>query len=251
MARLVLVHGAFAGAWKWSRLIEPLQAAGHAVEAIDLPGSGADQTPIEHVTLDAYVDRVIEQLEERPAPAVLVASSMGGVVVTQTAARRPELVAGLVYVAAFAPRDGQSLLALTQLPEGADDQVQANLVVEGEPPVGKMSREASRSAAYLETTDEDFEWADPQHRPQPLQPFGATVRIPAGSLDSIPRAYVLCTLDCSIPPALQRRMIDENGIEHVIEIETDHSPMVSRTQELAEAIDELLGRMGVAEEAVR
>jgi pimeloyl-ACP methyl ester carboxylesterase len=156
MARLVLVHGAFAGAWKWERLIEPLRAAGHTVEALDLPGSGTDQTPIEDVTLDAYVDRVIAELEQGPEPAVLIASS-------QTAARRPELVAGLVYVAAFAPRDGQSLLALTQLPEGADDQVQANLVVEGDPPVAKMSQEASRSAAYLETSDEDFEWASPQH----------------------------------------------------------------------------------------
>ena len=249
--RLVLVHGAFAGAWKWSRLIEPLEAAGHDVEALDLPGSGADRTPVEEVTLKAYVERVIARLEERPEPAVLIASSMGGVVCTQTAARRPDLVAGIVYVAAFAPRDGQSLLALTRLPEGADDQVQANLIVEGDPPVGKMSREASRSAAYLETSEKDFDWASPQHRPQPLEPFAAEVEIPDGVIDAIPRAYVLCTLDCSIPPALQRRMIEENGIKHVVEIETDHSPMVSRTQELAEAIDELLSRMGIAEEAVR
>jgi pimeloyl-ACP methyl ester carboxylesterase len=240
MARLVLVHGAFAGAWKWSRLEEPLEAAGHTVEALDMPSMGEDRTPIAGATLDASVDRVRSQLAQRSEPAVLVASSMGGVVCTQTAVRDPEKVVGIVYVAAFVPRDGQSLLDLTGLPEGADDEIQANIVVEGDPPAGTMPREASWSAEYRETSDEDFDWAYARHRPQPVQPFTQAAQIPEGTFDEIPRAYVLCTRDRSIPPALQRRMVAENGIEDVIEIETDHSPMLSRTEELAEAVDRLV-----------
>jgi pimeloyl-ACP methyl ester carboxylesterase len=240
MARLVLVHGAFAGAWKWSRLVEPLEAAGHTVEALDMPSMGEDRTPIAGATLDASVDRVRSQLVGRPEPAVLVASSMGGVVCTQTAVREPKKVLGIVYVAAFVPRDGQSLLDLTGLPEGADDEIQANIVVEGDPPAGTMPREASWSAEYRETSGEDFDWAYARHRPQPVQPFTQPVQIPEGTFDEIPRAYVICTRDRSIPPALQRRMVAENGIEDVIEIETDHSPMLSRTEELAEAVDRLV-----------
>ena len=60
-------------------------------------------------------------------------NSMGGVVATQAAARCPERVASIVYVAAFVPEDGESLLDLTERPEGAGDQVQANIVVEGDP----------------------------------------------------------------------------------------------------------------------
>ena len=250
MARLVLVHGAFAGAWKWERLVGPLEAAGHTVEVLDLPGSGVDQTPLSEVDLDAYAERVSAQLAERPEPAVLVASSMGGVVSTQTAALHPEKVAAIVYVAAFVPQDGQSLLDLTRLPEGADDEIQANLQVEGDPPAGTLSYEASKSAEYLETSDEDFDWAYPHHRPQAVAPFAQPVKIPDGALDGIPRAYVRCTLDHSIPPALQRRMAAENGIEDVIEIDTDHSPMISRPAELAEAVDQLVSgaieRKGVA-----
>jgi pimeloyl-ACP methyl ester carboxylesterase len=63
---------------------------------------------------------------------------MGGIVATQGAARCPERVAALVYVAAFLPKDGQSLLDLTKLPEGDGEQVLANVVVEGEPPVAVM-----------------------------------------------------------------------------------------------------------------
>jgi pimeloyl-ACP methyl ester carboxylesterase len=242
MARLVLVHGAFAGAWKWGRLVGPLEAAGHTVEALDLPGSGEDQTPIAEVTLDAYVERVSRQLDERPEAAVLVASSMGGVVSTQTAALHPRKVAAIVYVAAFVPQDGQSLMDLTRLPEGASDELQAGMVIEGDPPTASLTPEVSQSAEFGECSEEDAAWAFPQIRPQPVVPFGEPVQVPERTFDEIPRAYVLCTRDRSIPPGLQRRMVAENGIEDVIEIETDHSPMISRPAELAEAVDRLVIR---------
>lgn len=146
MARLVLVHGAFSGAWMWEPVEAALRDAGHDVEAIDLPGSGEDRTPVAAVTLDAYAERICHALEQRPQPAVLVGHSMGGVAISEAAGRCPGRIARLVYVAAFLPAEGQSLLALTQLPEGADDQIQANLVVEGDPPVASLSDEAARDA---------------------------------------------------------------------------------------------------------
>ena len=79
---------------------------------------------------------------------------MGGVVVTQAAARTPEQVETLVYVAAFAPADGQSLLDLTSLPEGAGDQVQANIVVDGDPPVATMPETAARVVIYGCSSDD-------------------------------------------------------------------------------------------------
>ena len=45
MARFVLVHGAFSGAWIWGPLQERLKAPGHSVDVFDLPGLGDDQTP--------------------------------------------------------------------------------------------------------------------------------------------------------------------------------------------------------------
>src|SRR4051794_35894948 len=103
MARIVMVHGAFAGAWCWEPVLDGLRAAGHEPETLDLPGSGADMTPVAEVTLDAYAARVCEQLAAGP-PAVLAGHSMGGMAVTQAAARCPERVISLIYVAAFLPR---------------------------------------------------------------------------------------------------------------------------------------------------
>src|SRR3954451_23230646 len=98
MARYVLVHGAFGGAWCWEPVEPGLEAAGHRVESFDLPGSGDDETPVADVTLDGYADRICGGLASDPEPAVLVGHSMGGMAVTHAAGRSPEHIAALVYV---------------------------------------------------------------------------------------------------------------------------------------------------------
>jgi pimeloyl-ACP methyl ester carboxylesterase len=236
MARFVLVHGAFAGGWTWEPLSEALEHAGHTVEAPDLPGAGADPTPVSEVSLDAYARRICDVLGERPEPAVLVANSMGGVVATQAAARCPDRIAALVYVAAFLPQDGQSLIELTQLPEGEGDQIQANLVVEGD--VATMPAEASRMAIYECCTDEVADWAIERRGPQPIRPFAEPVDLAGFRFDAMPITYVLCKRDRAIPPPLQRRMLAAAGCTDVVELDTDHAPHLSMTAELADVLQE-------------
>ena len=165
MARFVLVHGAFTGAWIWAPLAKRLRAAGHTVDVFDLPGLGDDATPPGDVSLDSCAARLGEVLATSVEPAIVAGNSMGGVIATQAAARYPHRVAALVYVTAFVPRDGQSLLDLAHLPEGADDQVQANIIIE--PPVATMPPAASRSALYGSCSDVDAAWAISKQRPQP------------------------------------------------------------------------------------
>ena len=236
MARFVLVHGAFTGAWIWAPLAKRLRAAGHTVDVFDLPGLGDDATPPGDVSLDSCVARLGEVLATSVEPAIVAGNSMGGVIATQAAARHPQRVAALVYITAFVPRDGQSLLDLTHLPEGADDQVQANIVIE--PPVATMPAAASRSALYGSCSEADAAWAVSKQRPQPLGPFAAPVSIPAGALDGIGRYYVLCAKDRAITAALQRRMIAENAIANVIELDTDHTPHLSMTAALGDALQQ-------------
>ena len=240
MARIVLVHGAFSGAWVWEPVADKLRETGHSVEAFDLPGSGNDSTPVEQVTLDAYADRVCDVLAGDPQPAVLVGHSMGGVAITQAAGRCPQKVGLLVYVAAFLPRDGQSLIDLTKLPEGEGDQVQANMVADGDPPVARLEGEGARIACYGNCDDDQVAWATERMTPQPVVPFVTPVAIADPAANEIPRAYVICTQDQAIPPALQRRMVRENPCVAVREIDTDHSPWLSATDELVR----ILARLG-------
>ncbi len=243
MARFVLVHGAFAGGWIWGPLAERLQAAGHEVEAPDLPGAGDDGTPLEEVTLDLYAERVCEILDASPEQSILVGNSMGGVVMTEAAARRPEKVKRLIYVAAFMPADGQSLVGLTELPEGEGDLVQATVVVSGEPPVGVLP-ESSLRESNLACSADVLERAVESAGPQPIVPFTEPVSL-NDDFERIPRSYVICTRDRFIPPPLQRRMVKDRDVTDVVELDTDHHPQLSRTDELAAVLDQR-AREGVA-----
>lgn len=241
MARFVLVHGAFSGAWIWEPLAKELRDAGHTVDTFDLPGLGDDQTPPEDVTLERCATRLVDVLNSNPEPAIVCGNSMGGVIAAQGAALARGRVTALVYMAAFIPRNGQSLLDLTKLPEGATDQVQANLVIEG--PAARMPAEASKMALYADCADEVARWAISKQRPQALAPFATPVSIPEGALDGIPRFYVVCTRDRAIPEALQRRMIREHGCDMVVELETDHTPHLSQTKSLAGALQQFAERL--------
>ncbi len=236
MARFVLVHGAFGGAWCWEPVIGQLEASGHTVEAFDLPGSGADETPLADITLDAYADRVCATLAERTEPAVLVGYSMGGVVITQAAQQCAERIASLVFVCAFMPSNGQSLLDMTQLPEATGDQIQANLTIEGDPPVAVLSAEATARVIYNDCTSEQVAWAVSKRRPQAVVPYTTPVEIDDARLAAIPRFYVLTARDQAMMPALQRRMIREHPCERVFELDADHAPFLSATDELVAAL---------------
>jgi pimeloyl-ACP methyl ester carboxylesterase len=233
VARFVLVHGAFHGAWCWELLIRELEDAGHTAVAFDLPGAGEDRTPVADVTLDAYAERVCDALGREEAPPVLVGHSMGGMAITQAAARCPDRIAVLIYVCAFLPADGQSLVDLTQLPEGAGDMVQANMVVDGDPPVATLPRDAAREAFYGACPEDRAVWGVERIAPQPLAPFVTPASLGDRPQAGPPRYYIVTARDRAIPPALQRRMARERATADVVELDTDHSPFLSAPAKLA------------------
>lgn len=237
MARFVLVHGAWHGAWCYDGITGGLAAAGHDVDAIDLPGHGGDATPHDQITLDVYAQRIAAAVGDAGEPVVLVGHSMGGIAITQAA----ELVAGrlarLVYLTAFLPRDGESLQHLAGLPENADDIVLPNCVIE--PPDAIIPADAARAAFYHRCAPEDADAAIARLNPQPLPPLAAPVSVTEGGARSVERHYIACTDDRAIPIGLQRRMISESPCASVAEIDADHSPFLSAKDELVRALLQL------------
>ncbi|MCK4860953.1 MAG: alpha/beta fold hydrolase, partial [Rhodobacteraceae bacterium] len=103
--RYILVHGSCHGAWCWRDVLPSLENA----VAIDLPSHGEDTTPIPDVTLDLYVDAVITEINKHPEPVVLVGHSAAGVTIASVAERVPERISRLIYLCAYAPKDGDAL----------------------------------------------------------------------------------------------------------------------------------------------
>jgi pimeloyl-ACP methyl ester carboxylesterase len=125
---VVLVHGAFADAGSWAFVTERLISAGVRVKAI--------ANPLRGLAVDAaYVAAVINQT---PGPVLAVGHSYGGAVITNACSRTPNVV-GLVYVAAFAPDEGEKLIDLVG---GSKDSVLTSAVLESQYPTNQATETA-------------------------------------------------------------------------------------------------------------
>ena len=232
MATFVLVHGAFGGAWNWEQVTPLLEAEGHRVDALDLPGHGDNPAPVSEMTLANNARWIADRVEAATEPVILVGHSMGGMGITQAAELVPDRIAKLVYLAAFLPGDGQTLVQLSEM-EPQVDEVQANIVIDEANGTCVINPEARRAVLFAQCTEADAALAISRMVPESLAPVLAPVQITEARAGSIPRVYIECTLDRAIGIEKQRLMQELRPCEQIYTLETDHSPFVSTPRELA------------------
>lgn len=219
-APIVLVHGAWGGAWIWRRVLGPLRAAGHEVHAVTLTGDG-DRAHLRHagIRLKDHVDDVVAQVEaEELDGVILVGHSYGGMVVTGAADRLGARVAGIVYVDAMVPLPG----------EGWGEQHAAEVVA---------ARTAAAQAhghalpppdpADFGITGADRDWLLRRQVPHPFGPYRDPLAFDGARWAALPRLFI----DCNAPAyptiaAMRTRVRELPGFE-VREIPTGHCPMVT------------------------
>jgi pimeloyl-ACP methyl ester carboxylesterase len=235
MSTFLLVHGSWHGAWCWERIVPLLEAGGHRVAAIDLPGHGVDTTPFFRIALGSYARRIEEIARELPEPPVLVGHSMGGTAITCAASRAPACYRALVYLCAFVPLPGDSVVWLAQ--EDAGSQVSAS--IRRRPLSVRLRPGAAESLFYGECSPEDAAGAAARLRPDPVLPLFQ--KLGPGRPITAPRFYVACERDRALTIERQRAMASRAGIECVVTLDTDHSPFYSIPDELAHRLLDLCG----------
>lgn len=233
MSTFVLVHGAYHGAWCWYRVRPELEARGHEVVTFDLPAHGIDETPYGEATLESYVDRVCEAVEGTDESPVLVGHSMAGMLVTAAAERAPSGIDTLVYLTAYLPGDGESML---------DQRSEASLVtqqfeVDEERGVGWVPEAWLDEAFYADCSAEDRTLARSLVRPEPIDPISTPVTATDERFGSVRRVYVGCTEDCAITREQQETMLDERGADLELTLDASHSPFLSMPEETADALE--------------
>lgn len=237
MTTFVLVHGAWHGAWCWHRLVPQLVRRGHRVLTPDLPGHGRDHSPAPGLKLEDYASTVLAELNRLREPAVLVGHSLGGMVISRAAELAPERVRLLVYLTAFLPGDGDSLREL------ADTDTSSLLLqycrVEQEAMLLHVSHAGIRPALYADCSNEDVALAERALQPEPLGPMAESISLSAARWGSVPRAFIECTADRSVPLSLQRRMAAAHPCGRVVTLPSGHSPFFSMPERLAEVLTEL------------
>ncbi len=234
MANYVLVHGSGHGAWCWERIVPLLEAKGHNIVAVDLPGNGHDDTPLADVTLETYAEHVCGVLDSLDSPAVLVGHSLGGISISRAAELRPDKVGVLVYLTALLLPDGGTFMAAVSDEPDAQRALETrsswDLADDRSHVVYKM--EQTQHRFYNECSDEDVAWAQSMVVPQPVGPLLSPMRVTGANFGSLPRVYIECALDNAVSPAFAREMYTELPCVEIITMVTGHSPFLSAPEDL-------------------
>lgn len=216
MTRVLLVHGAFHGAWCWDRLIPELKARGLEAEAVDLPFT----TPGDDT---GEVAGAIDRLTQDGEPLVVVGHSFGGAVITAAAGGDGghRSASHLVYLTAIM-HDPRNPVDLGQTPGIAairftDDKVW-------------IDPDQATAAFYHRCRPDDAAWATARLRPMPT-PTLTTRASDSMAWRAVSSTYIVCSDDQIISPDRQRAMAANAGA--TVEIDSDHSPFLSCPGELA------------------
>jgi pimeloyl-ACP methyl ester carboxylesterase len=269
---VLFLHGFWHGSWCWTEVTAHVTSAGVRALAVDMAGHGmrarrpaalarrpVDQdllatevSPLAGVDLDQAGELLVSQVKQLGGggPVTVVAHSMGGAVLTRAGQLVPELIAHAVYVTAFMPASGVPPTAYIGTPENEGSRVGALRV--GNPRTIGALRLDVASPAFAEGARETFYGdVDPAIADAaialltPDAPAGiaaGTTTLTADGWGSIPRTYVVCTRDATIPPALQRKFIADADAAFPAnptvarELAASHSPFLSMPAELADLV---------------
>jgi pimeloyl-ACP methyl ester carboxylesterase len=216
---IVLVHGAWADGSCWSGVIRNLQAAGHHVVAPQFP----------HTSLADDVARLRQVLALQDGPTVIAGHSFGGQIVTALGDDLPD-VKSLVYVAAFALDEGESIGGL--LAQGEPTAALAHLVIDDEGYAWLPEDDfVQHFAADLDPADARVLYAVQQ--PLAASTLGDVMGVPAWK--QLPTWYVVAQDDEAIPADAERLFAGRMGAT-TVEIAASHVVMTSHPDEVADVI---------------
>lgn len=235
MADIVLVHGAWQGAWCWDRVV-PLLGARHRVLAPTLAGSGdraGELSP--EIGLDSHVADVAATITDRADGAVLlVGHSYAGMVISAVADMLPQRVRGLVYLDAFYPHDGDSAFELMPVPF---QQRFREIAAKDGDGWRLPASDALLDVWGLHDIDQR-QWVRHQLTDWSLNCFTSPVSLPRGARASLPRTFVSAVAEryparAAFGALAQRAK--EDGCR-LVELATGHDVMIEAPDEVAEVL---------------
>lgn len=233
MATFVVAHGAWSAGWAWKKMRPLMRSAGHELWTPTYTGLG-EREHLGHagVSLDTHIQDIVAVLEtEDLRDAILIGHSYGGMVATGVADRARSRVGKLVYLDAFAPKDGQAVFDLVPPDTAAKMRTGAQASASGYGiPANPMPSD---------TSAEDQAWAAPRRRPQPVQAFATKLKLSAEP--SAPRTYIYAKkagIGDNFRQFYQRAQ--REGWK-TYEIESSHNPHITNPQALLAILNEIAG----------
>jgi len=230
-ATIVLVHGAWADASAWQAVIPVLKAQGHEVIAVNLPGHGSDATSFANISLQTYVDVVKNAIGDRKN-VILVGHSMAGLVISQVAEEIPTQIKKLVYLAAYLPQNGESLLSLAK--QDADSHVGKYLQIDQATGSAIIAKDGVIDVFAADAPAQVGEYIANNIKPEPLAPLATPVTLTDAKFGSVEKVYIHTAADHAVSLSLQNTMVKNNGhISKEYSLQSSHTPFISMPDKLA------------------
>ena len=239
---VVLVHGAWHGAWCWQRVLPLLQAQGLAAHAVTLTGVGERAHLLSgQIRLSTHIADVLGLIDSLELPRVLlVGHSYGGLVITGVAdalikrSQPGAALHGLVYVDAVTPHPGESWSS-----QHTAETVAARLKLAAEQGAGVAIPPPDAAAFGLTGADRD--WVNRRQTPQPLGVYQDTLHFDAYAVATVPRTFIDCTAPALPTIAVMRQRVRSEPGWTVHELATGHDPMVSTPTDLTRLLVQAAG----------
>lgn len=232
---IVLVHGAFENSQVWGHVTAKLEADGYKVVAVDLPGRPGNPMAPDKVSLDLYRDTVVKALDNAKGRAVVVGHSFGGIVISAAAEQTPKKVKTLVYLAAYLPQDGDSLVSLAQ--KDADAKIGPHLQIEKEKGIASIEYSA-RADLFANGGPDALRQAIPDLiLDEPLAPLATPVKVTSANFGKVDKVYIHTAFDQVISPTFQTQMVSATPVRAEYTLQTGHTPFLTDPNGLADAIE--------------
>jgi pimeloyl-ACP methyl ester carboxylesterase len=234
-ATFILIHGAWHGGWCFDPLRPLLTAAGHEVIAPDLPGMGGDEATLAAITLEGWGAFVADLCRAASGPVILCGHSRGGLVISAAAEQAPDAISALVYICAMLLPDGMSRASFK---EQAEPNPEFDAIIR-HLPHGQGMDVDREGAPFVFAQLSPFEAAQAAAArlvSEPMSARTAQLSLSDARYGSVPRHYIECLHDLTIPIADQQAMQKLLPCESVTALEADHSPFLSTPQALADAL---------------
>jgi len=233
-APVVLVHGAWFGAWCWSGVEQLLDAAGRPVSAVDLPGRLGNPAPIAEANLGSFVRHTLGVVHRYERPVILVGHSLGGATITRVAEADPAAVAALVFASAFLLQDGEAARDVIRRDGGSIVSEARSLSADGS--FSTVAPPMVREALCADCSDADIAATRERLVAERVEVARTPVHWTPERFGRVPRAFIECSNDRIISLAAQRDMWSTMGCDRVFTLNTSHSPFLSAPELLATAI---------------
>lgn len=227
----VLVHGAWQGPYVWLSVKQQLEGKGHKVIVVELPAHGGDNTSPALVSIDVYRDKVISAMNAVNGKVILVGHSMGGVVVSAVAEKIPNKIRKLVYIGAFLPANGQSLLDLAF--QDTQSQLGASLIPSKDQLTLDIVSENITSIFCQDGTDVVKQLVADKFRVEPAIPFTNKITLTANNFGRVDKYYVRTTEDHAIGINLQNQMLQAAQITKTYSLTSGHCPFLTQPENVA------------------